>query len=649
MNNKKITISIENVFIGSAAIVVIIFLAAILLAEFNLFAYVNVLWIFSILSIGLVGMTYLVIAKKIKVSLSRWDIIAIILTLSFCALNLFFFHEPFSGGRDDGVYANTGLYLAKFNSIYIKDVNVATFPGFINTSKGVISQFYLGYISWIAMIIRFFGVSAISFVNFPLLLIGLVSIYYICKNIEGWKTGILSIVLISISYPFLWFTRKTFSENLFFMLTWFGTLCLIKGFNNKNIKFFLLSILSLNLLSTVRVESIPLVLLMNPILIAAFFKQKIKKYLLVLFPIIILSLIPAIYYYAYLDPRYIGIFRSEISTVLTMISNKLNRVHSSTSSIINKNIIEYSQPQFVFVLLQLYNFYFFIFMIPIAVIKSFYFYSKKQRIHFILIILILLPNLFFLIKPEITFDQPWFLRRFMPVILPVGIISFCSVVSVLNKKIQVLVIAIILVGSFSISAPIFIFKEYSGAMEQTQKALQGHVSNNDILLVDYDRTGHYKLAEPLSSVFNYKTAAVERISLLKLFGKKVDNSNQLYSGQAFQINPKNICTYNNLYILTTGGDKNILTDIVANEKIIPIKDYEIKYDELINTCELFRITDKTTLEQMANVSYNSAKEYCNSIPNDIYTEDLNIRLEKIDTGTFNEMKNKTCQSKKNSI
>jgi len=131
-------------------------------------------------------------------------------------------------------------------------------------------------------------------------------------------------------------------------------------------------------------------------------------------------------------------------------------------------------------------------------------------------------------------------------------------------------------------------------------------------------------------------------SINQWFSKEKKTNQSLYSDKAFQVNAHALCSYKNLFVLTIPGKQNILTNIIDKENIIPVKDYTLKYDELIKTCELFRITNKTTLEEMANVSLDAAENYCNTVPNTIWENIIKLRLVKIDKNFFNSVKKNNC-------
>lgn len=636
----KNSLTIEHIFIYVSAYILFTFIITIFLTEFSLFYFAK--YVIGICTVILIAITfYLFISNKVNVNIAKKDFIAFVLVLFFCFVNSFYFHGGFAGGRDDGVYANSALYLANNNTFYIHEENVASYPGFIESPKGIITQFYLGYPSWLALFFDVFGANSIVFVNFPLLTIGLLCVYFICKTLINWKAGIITIVLISTSYPFLWFTRNTYSENLSFMLTWFGFYCLIKSFKELNKWYIILALLSINILLTVRVESIPLVVFVNLFLVFGFLRYKHKSSLITLIIIFAISIIPALYYYLALDPRYIQIFQSKLQGILGGAPNSAQTSNSTVSAVPNVgNIIEYNQPAFVFFLLQLYNLYFFILMIPLALLKSFFLENKIIKAYIMSTILLLAVNFYFLYRPSINFDQPWFLRRYMPVILPLAFICFCFMINRLNSRAKVFALSLIIVFNVIIATPIITLKQNAGVTEQIKQV--NMLNENDLLLVDYNNTGRYKVAEPLFFNYNIKTVAATPSTLSDLFGKNKSKEEGLYIGQAFQIKPKLFCNSDNVYVLTTQYQPNILTDIVENRYVHKVKDFQLNYDELVKTCELFRITKKATQEHMANVNYNEAKSFCNQVPEEITYQQVKLSIYKINKSALQNTEKRLC-------
>src|SRR5438034_9622686 len=110
---KYIVLSVENIFIGAAALILCILLVSILLAEFHLFSLQNILWWYSLMAFVVIASVILFFQGKLVVSFRRdsHDMIAAILVVFICLFNVFFFHECFAGVRDDCVYANNVLYL----------------------------------------------------------------------------------------------------------------------------------------------------------------------------------------------------------------------------------------------------------------------------------------------------------------------------------------------------------------------------------------------------------------------------------------------------------------------------------------------------------------------------------------------------------
>lgn len=643
-NDLRPNISVEDLFVFISIGLVTIIWFSITFLEIKIF---NIYSILAILLAGIIISFYCInifIRDNLRLEFPKLDTIAIIITLVFCLFNSIYFHEPFSGGRDDGVYANGATYIAKHDTFYIDNEIAKTFPGFIQTNDEIRMQFYLGYSTWIAMFIKIFGLNSYPFVNFPLLFVGILSIYFISKRIIGEKFSIIALILILTSFPFFWFTRKVFSENLALMLTWFGSLCVLLAYEKRKRMYLLPALVCFSTMLMVRIDSVSLILGLILFIIIQVFRKQIKlpnKYSLLLVFAIISS---SIFYYTFLDTEYLSRLINYGSNFLVNIFT--NGVASTTSthqlqtSTAGKKVIENQLPQFVYLLLQLYNLYFFVLFIPIAIIKAFFIKTKNSNYYFLLMLL-LIPNLYFLLNPSINLDQPWFLRRFTPVVVPLSIVSFCYVIQNLTIKQLQIILSIIILFNMWIAAPIVFFKEYYGVMDTLRTQISSSFSNNDLLLVDYSNLGHYKIPEPLFFQFDINAAAIQPQSLAKLFGENQSKEKSLYSDQYFNVKPKTVCKFQHVF-LVTNDHQNLFTDYFKEGQLSSYKDFTLSYSELIRTCELFRITDHPSIDEMANVDIYSAKAYCKAVPSQIADYSINIRIYKINDSIVNNLKLSNC-------
>lgn len=640
---KSRTIGIDNIVILISAYFLSLFLLTVFSVETGYYSLILIKVLFSVFIFLLIATISVIVRNRIRITISKHDYLALFLIVLFCLLTLYYFHEPFAGGRDDGVYANLGTYISKNFSYKIKDDIVRTYPGFLMVRNTLTSEFYLGYPAWIAVFINLFGIKNISFVNIPLIFIGVVALYFFSKEISTPKSAIIAITLLMTSYPFNWFTRKTFSENLLFMLFWLGALCLIKVYKNKNGIYFYIILVSIGTSLVTRVEG--LFYLGALIIVLVLFNIKGYFRTIYLYIFLLLIIIPSIYYYIVIDPRYFTMIISKISGLLKILGiNSTQSTLNQTSDIpAETSIIENKQTYFALYLLNQYNFYIFILSIPLALIHDFFRDNKKKAYTIVFTLLLLLPNFIFLIKPNINYDQPWFLRRYMPVILPFGIVMFSKLGSSIFKRTFFLILtcAVLIINMLN-SSPILVFSEFHGAYKSTLNNLSQIITGRDLLIVDYGSTGHYKLAEPLYFQSGFNSVAALPFSLDQLFDKPGTQKIELYSSDSFQLQPQMLCKYNDVYILTSeSGKVNFLSEIDASN-LSRIKQFSITYKELIKTCELFRLTQNKTFEEMANINFDSALTFCKDIPDQIVTNSQLLSLYKVNETFVNLIKNKHC-------
>ncbi len=149
--------------------------------------------------------------------------------------------EAFHGGLDPGVYLSTGVNIAKTGAILISspvikeihDSNLTGFyqlneiplwgyygyelPGFYitNPEKGTVTpQFYHMYSVWIAIFYSLFGLKGTLFVAPFFSLLSIVTIFLFVKKTFTIDIAILSTALIAISFAQVWYSLTTNSEIL---------------------------------------------------------------------------------------------------------------------------------------------------------------------------------------------------------------------------------------------------------------------------------------------------------------------------------------------------------------------------------------------------------------------------------------------------
>jgi hypothetical protein len=150
------------------------------------------------------------------------------------AAGLFF--RPFEnvyGGRDGGVYVNTGIHLARTGSLAAQDTFFATlpsstqarllwtfpgteamglpfkYPGFfwVESEQRIVPQFVHAYPVWVAALYSLFGLRASLYVTPLLAWLSLLAIYLAARRLFGWWAGLAAMLLLLVNPSQIWFAR----------------------------------------------------------------------------------------------------------------------------------------------------------------------------------------------------------------------------------------------------------------------------------------------------------------------------------------------------------------------------------------------------------------------------------------------------------
>lgn len=584
-------------------------------------------------------------SPDIKKTILTSFFLTFITTVGFSLYN----HQTYFGGRDDGVYANSSLYIAKNGTYKIPNPMVATFPGFNKISEFVIRpQFYLGYSSWLATFITLFGYKSIVISNSVLLFLSLINLFGISFILFGTQSSLVLLLILSTTFPFVWFSRSTFSENLALFLYTVVAHAFIVYQKSKNVDNINTAIVSLALMLCVRVESLLISVSFITLYLFYVVKNKLHGFLNIKHIVTVLASVCLVFgYYYFVDSDYL----IETTTKLTnLVSNLIFSASISSSKPgwtndvnIGKESLEFHLPEITNYLLLKYNFIYYLFL-PIillsVIIKPKF--KKIQRYLFTLILLVL-PQTYYFINPMIAIDQPWFLRRFYPIIFPTVLILFMTLFYKKTNKILVSGIFVLLFLINILTAKnILFYSEYNGIYDQLEKFTKMPIApKKDLLLVDYDNTGHYKLAEPLFFIYDFNTAAININLISNRLTYKQDNALSLYSTSALKL-PDSICSFNKLFLLTS---------TLIDPKTKPILDHAslvwettITYSELKKECEIFRLTPNGLFHEMGHVNYTEVKNYCQNIPNQILDQEIHLQLYEINPdlqSKFYNCRNKT--------
>jgi len=622
----------ETIFVVPSSLCILFSWYILILAEVGLFHKSLLLaGVFTILT------TCILLIKKNKLIgiLSRTDYFAFFIIFLFAILNIAFVHDTFYGGRDPGVYANAAVYLSKHHNLVID--HFINFPGWIQVVGSFRPEFHLGYISWLAAHYSLFGILGVKISNFIPLIFALLSIYFISRRIANDNAGILFLVMFLTIYPIFWFTRETYSEIYFMYLIWFGILCFLIGYNEKKRQYFIPSILSFAMLLHTRIEGIYIYGIF--IIIMLFYHFILKKTWMLtsgqLF-LIAVTFLHFLYYSAFIHPNnttnLIGIyyFLQNIS------ENILLRINSfiSTNSVLHKSSdmrLRYYFVNFVYVVLMEYGLSWPVLFISLSTIQLLRTIHKKESINMLLILLFVAPTFVYLFVPFISFDQPWFLRRYLPTILPTAFLFLAAFFSQLfNSKreriLLIFIIEVIIVRNLIIANPIVFHREYHGMLGNIEE-ISSFFSESDLILVDRYATGNYKLADPLYFIF-------DRYALW--LGPPGD----WCSLDSLHIN---FSMYKNIFIITNSKSSWVFQQF-PKKYLQLVFERNIKYKELEKTVDLIHLKNRPA--DIYDLSYSVVKNMI-EIPHKIREKEYLVQVYKIDQQYFKDLSSKKDNSQEN--
>ena len=154
----------------------------------------------------------------------------ILICILLIAIGLFMHPYPWIlGGRDPGVYVNTGINIAKTGSIIIHDPLMASmnksmqhefyqveqFPGFYTTNMSigeVTPQFFYLWGVWISIFYSLFGLNLALYVTPLFALLAISSVYLAGKYLFNRNVGLIAALLLTLNFAEIWYARDPTTE-----------------------------------------------------------------------------------------------------------------------------------------------------------------------------------------------------------------------------------------------------------------------------------------------------------------------------------------------------------------------------------------------------------------------------------------------------
>jgi len=587
------------------------------LAVFGIFhKWLVVLFFIFFLAISFLRLYYLHLFRRIKIArFHRWVFLLIILVTLFNA----FYHHDVPLSRDNAGYLTAGIMLSKADKLHFQDIISRPFNPFREADLGddvYTSQFLPGYNTFLAFWYDLGGLPLLLWGNLTLLFLFLICFYGVACNLSSRKIAVCALLFLITFYAFLWFPRRTNSENLVMFLLWLSVWVFLRGVKEKNLRRVFQSLLPVSLIVLVRGEGLVYLLVF---LFACFvFSLKKRKLLLAnkksLLPVIWVPLILALFFY-YRDSYQGGyVFEHGLSLFYTItdflkapfvlvvlvlvigalyasylflkhffkkkkgkLSYKLQfglafllallvfvdliviYYHHSWKELVNWQIY---RTQYVFIILGKYFLfpYFILFILGLLGKRIF---KKKLFISLFLIS----PNIIFFLDPFVGLDQPWFLRRFYPAVIPMlFILGTLGLFNLgIKKKHRNLILVLLLLANIWVSWPIIFFSEYQGMGNRLQD-FGSRFEPDSLILMDpgwhWQQWGY-----ALHYVYGYNAVP------------KLDG----FEGKEFE---KLLASYDKIYVISR-KPQNIFGDpAIPDDQLKYLFDFQIYYPTIVRTSKI---------------------------------------------------------------
>lgn len=450
---------------------------------------------------------------------SRVSIAVGIAIILFSASVSFLASPTVFSGRDEGSYSGAALRLAHDHSLLSgipsishefarlygegKALNV---PGFFYTDEGMLStQFPLGYIVWLGAFVSIFGLIGIVIANVVTLALTLGILFLLLWKFLPISFALFGTILAGFSFPFLWISGRTLSENLaapLFLLLVIHFIFFIK--QPSKISWAIIVLASTFLFLT-RIEGF---LILPITIVAIFFFAPARSF----FRDRIFSVVlPAIF----LVGAGIIVGISSNLPFYRSIGKALFESSSSNTASVGIPILSA-----IFRNLEIFWTYGMISIFAMAVLGVIFLLSNRQWFT-LLPFWLALPTLVYIVSPHISPDHPWLLRRFSFSIWPIAIFLAMVALAHLQKKLSekysgsdfvhsfrffLILFFLLIIPAIPAISSIFGSSENNDLLADTKK-ISEYFSDRDVVFVDRLASGdpYSMIADPMSTIF-YKNA-----------------------------------------------------------------------------------------------------------------------------------------------
>lgn len=450
---------LERIFLSFSILFTGIFVILVALALFGWFRWPVVFGFLVLTMLCFIGDLFFIVRPHFSRNTfsGRGLLLIFFLLLSF--FTTFFLHHDLPRGRDPMGFLAAALELTQQHTLAFSDVFTHPFHPFrlIREPNVFTSQFFPGFVVYLGVFALFGGVPWALSANAFVALLTLIALFFVGKRTGGFWVGAGTVFLFGTSYLFFWFPRRSLSENLFMFFLWVAVLLFLRGYQTKNLRFFLFSFFPIFASLLVRVEGLsllftffgvflgillsrdfsqmrkfraPEICIMGLSFFSAtllplyffrfgdeyFFRSFTHGSLLQILPLAVISVLflPVVTLFVCQRPsffsklKFIRFFR--IGLMIVLVGFLLFFFFRFSP----QDFVTWKQYRTLFVLeiFWKYGFAPFVFLIFFALYKRFY---GRQ---YFFILCLLSPFAVFFSDPLIALDQPWFMRRFFSAVIP---------------------------------------------------------------------------------------------------------------------------------------------------------------------------------------------------------------------------------------
>ncbi len=338
--------------------------------------------------------------------------------LALLAVVIVFQTEPtVFTGRDQGSIALAAVELAQGHELAFRSAasdaffgiygpgRALNFPGFAYTETGaLITQFPLGYISYLGLFVSWFGTTGLAIANGFLFVLSGWTFFELSLRFVTRRNALLGTALFATSFLPLWLSQMTLTENLALLIFLALSLALVRFDQDEDSRFLPIVILLGFLFAMTRIEGFViaplafLYILSRPTLRARLFALP-KRWA-----------IPALLFLAFLFLR--DLFMN--LPFYTMIGKAALKYWHEVSSAVGDE----SEPSLGPTLLS-YG----LFAVFLGGIASLAFGIMKRRFTLLIPVLLALPTFIYLVNGHISDDHPWLLRRYAFTLFPLFLLA----------------------------------------------------------------------------------------------------------------------------------------------------------------------------------------------------------------------------------